>query len=46
VFVVKGEAAIMEKQTSSAGCCVPKIKEIASDEQGGASAKATGGCCG
>ncbi len=39
VFVVKGEAAVIEKQTSSSGCCVPKVKEEAT-------AKAGGGCCG
>ncbi len=38
VFVVKGEAAVMEKQTSGAGCCVPKIAEEESS-------KAGGGCC-
>jgi catechol 2,3-dioxygenase-like lactoylglutathione lyase family enzyme len=27
VFVVKGEAEVMEKQTRAGGCCVPKIKE-------------------
>ena len=42
VFVVKGEAAVMEKQTSTAGCCVPKVQ--GADET--ASAKAGGGCCG
>src|SRR3954466_9917286 len=27
VFVVKGEAATMEKQTNQSGCCVPAIKQ-------------------
>jgi catechol 2,3-dioxygenase-like lactoylglutathione lyase family enzyme len=36
VFVVKGEASVMEKQTITAGCCVPKV-------QGDRKA---GGCCG
>jgi catechol 2,3-dioxygenase-like lactoylglutathione lyase family enzyme len=39
VFVVKGEATILEKQTSSSGCCVPKV-------QSEATTKASGGCCG
>jgi catechol 2,3-dioxygenase-like lactoylglutathione lyase family enzyme len=38
VFVVKGEAAVMEKSTSKAGCCVPVIQ----DQSG---TKASGGCC-
>ena len=45
VFVVKGEAAVMEKQTTSAGCCVPKVKEETANP-GSAGAKARGGCCG
>ena len=40
VFVVKGEAAAMEKQPSKAGCCVPGIEQAATGE------KAGGGCCG
>jgi catechol 2,3-dioxygenase-like lactoylglutathione lyase family enzyme len=39
VFVVKGEAAVMEKQPSAAGCCVPKIQDDTH-------AKAGRGCCG
>jgi hypothetical protein len=39
VFVVKGDAAIMEKQTSKAGCCVPGAGA-------GTETKAGGGCCG
>jgi predicted enzyme related to lactoylglutathione lyase len=39
VFVVKGEATTMEKQTSSSGCCVTKV-------QSEATTKASGGCCG
>jgi catechol 2,3-dioxygenase-like lactoylglutathione lyase family enzyme len=39
VFVVKGEAALMEKQTSAGGCCVPSIGQ-------GAGTKAGDGCCG
>jgi catechol 2,3-dioxygenase-like lactoylglutathione lyase family enzyme len=37
VFVVKGEAAAMEKQVSTTGCCVPKVDE---------KAKSGSGCCG
>ncbi len=36
VFVVKGESAVMEKQTMSAGCCVPTVQ---------LGKKAGGGCC-
>lgn len=43
VFVVKGESSVMERQTSAAGCCVPKIHDEAS---GGTKPKASGGCCG
>jgi catechol 2,3-dioxygenase-like lactoylglutathione lyase family enzyme len=39
VFVVKGEAPVMEKQVSKAGCRVPNVA-------GGSDAKASGGCCG
>jgi catechol 2,3-dioxygenase-like lactoylglutathione lyase family enzyme len=39
VFVVKGEAALMETQTNSSGCCVPNVQKEAST-------KAGGGCCG
>jgi catechol 2,3-dioxygenase-like lactoylglutathione lyase family enzyme len=39
VFVVKGEATILKQQTSSSGCCVPKV-------QSEATTKASGGCCG
>lgn len=39
VFVVKGESAVMTKQATSAGCCVPSVESAAP-------AKATGGCCG
>jgi catechol 2,3-dioxygenase-like lactoylglutathione lyase family enzyme len=39
VFVVKGEAAVMEKSASKAGCCVPAIQDQARG-------KASGGCCG
>jgi catechol 2,3-dioxygenase-like lactoylglutathione lyase family enzyme len=39
VFVVKGEVAVMEKQTNSSGCCVPKV-------QSNPTAKASGGCGG
>jgi catechol 2,3-dioxygenase-like lactoylglutathione lyase family enzyme len=39
VFVVKGEATVMEKQISKGGCCVPNVA-------GGSDAKASGGCCG
>jgi catechol 2,3-dioxygenase-like lactoylglutathione lyase family enzyme len=39
VFVVKGDAPVMQKQTMAAGCCVPKV-------EGAPRAKASGGCCG
>jgi catechol 2,3-dioxygenase-like lactoylglutathione lyase family enzyme len=39
VFVVKGEADLMEKKAAEAGCCVPQIAD-------GPSTKASGGCCG
>jgi catechol 2,3-dioxygenase-like lactoylglutathione lyase family enzyme len=39
VFVVKGEAATMEKQITASGCCVPSV-------QGVSDTKARGGCCG
>jgi catechol 2,3-dioxygenase-like lactoylglutathione lyase family enzyme len=45
VFVVKGEAAVMEKQSAGGGCCVPKIQE-GSATPDDAKAKASGGCCG
>jgi catechol 2,3-dioxygenase-like lactoylglutathione lyase family enzyme len=38
VFVVKGEAAAMEKQPEIGGCCVPSVA-------GGSDTKASGGCC-
>ena len=40
VFVVKGEASVMESKPSAGGCCVPKI------EDGSQPKKATSGCCG
>ncbi|MGO9835875.1 MAG: ArsI/CadI family heavy metal resistance metalloenzyme [Polyangiaceae bacterium] len=39
VFVVKGDAPVMQKQTMAAGCCVPRV-------EGKAGTKASGGCCG
>jgi catechol 2,3-dioxygenase-like lactoylglutathione lyase family enzyme len=42
VFVVKGEAATMEQQTSKEGCCVPKLQ---ADGESTPKAK-SGGCCG
>ena len=39
VFVVKGEAAVMNKQLQMAGCCVPRV-------DAGSDPKARGGCCG
>ncbi len=39
VFVVKGEATVMENQTSKSGCCVPKVQDDPAT-------KAGGGCCG
>jgi catechol 2,3-dioxygenase-like lactoylglutathione lyase family enzyme len=38
-FVVKGEAAVMDKLAARAGCCVPSVS-------GGEEGKAGGGCCG
>jgi catechol 2,3-dioxygenase-like lactoylglutathione lyase family enzyme len=47
VFVVKGEAAVMEQQTSGTGCCVPKITDDSIMKgEGVTKAKASGGCCG
>jgi len=40
VFVVKGDAPVMEQKPSAAGCCVPAA-ENASEPR-----KAGGGCCG
>jgi hypothetical protein len=45
VFVVKGEAAVMESQTSARACCVPKITD-GSEPQAEAGTKGSGGCCG
>jgi len=45
VFVVKGEAAVMENQTMAGGCCVPKISEGAAGTNEGAAPKAKSGCC-
>ncbi len=42
VFVVKGESAVMERQTSASGCCGPQVAE----DREGQSTKARGGCCG
>jgi catechol 2,3-dioxygenase-like lactoylglutathione lyase family enzyme len=39
VFVVKGEAAVMNKQLQMAGCCVARMDP-------GSDAKASGGSCG
>lgn len=39
VFVVKGEAALMETRTHSSGCCAPNVQKETST-------KAGGGCCG
>ena len=46
VFVVKGEASVMERQTSGAGCCVPKIQGVAGDAPVDAKVESTGGCGG
>lgn len=40
VFVVKGDADVMEKQPSTGGCCVQKMQDADTE------AKAGGGCCG
>jgi catechol 2,3-dioxygenase-like lactoylglutathione lyase family enzyme len=45
VFVVKGEVAVMEQQTSSGGCCVPKLEGGSLSQPSGDSSKASGGCC-
>lgn len=39
VFVVKGDAPSVQRQTMAARCCVPKV-------EGEAGTKASGGCCG
>jgi len=39
VFVVKGEAAVMENRPAAQGCCAPKVTEDST-------AKANGACCG
>jgi uncharacterized glyoxalase superfamily protein PhnB len=39
VFVVKGEAAVMETPSTTSACCAPKIQDDTN-------AKASGGCCG
>ena len=39
VFVVKGDAPVLQKQTMAAGCCVPKVQDEGTT-------KAGGGCCG
>jgi catechol 2,3-dioxygenase-like lactoylglutathione lyase family enzyme len=39
VFVVKGESAVMEKEKTAGGCCVPGVGA-------GTEAKTSGGCCG
>ncbi len=39
VFVVKGDAPVMQKQPAAGGCCAPKVG-------GGSEAKGGGGCCG
>ena len=39
VFVVKAESAIMNKQLTVAGCCVPSVAE-------GSDTRASVGCCG
>lgn len=41
VFVVKGEADVMERKASAEGCCVPKI-----DAGEAPGAKAKSACCG
>jgi len=43
VFVVKGESATMEKQTSKSGCCVPSVEASAEASK---DTKASGGSCG
>ena len=43
--IVKGEAAVMQKQTSVGGCCVPAIRDE-TKHQARADTKAGGGCCG
>jgi catechol 2,3-dioxygenase-like lactoylglutathione lyase family enzyme len=39
VFVVKGDSAATDKQTSKSGCCVPSVAAAPGT-------KASGGCCG
>jgi catechol 2,3-dioxygenase-like lactoylglutathione lyase family enzyme len=46
VFVVKGEADVMTKESkTSSGCCVPKVKD-ASQPTAKPASKSGGGCCG
>ncbi len=40
VFVVKGDAPVMERAPSEGGCCVPKVEGATTAE------KAKSGCCG
>jgi catechol 2,3-dioxygenase-like lactoylglutathione lyase family enzyme len=39
VFVVKGEASVMQKLPTAAACCVPRVESDSAS-------KASGGCCG
>src|SRR5215471_1284260 len=41
VFVVKGDAPVMQKEPAAGGCCVPAI-----ETEGKTTTKASGGCCG
>jgi catechol 2,3-dioxygenase-like lactoylglutathione lyase family enzyme len=43
VFVVKGDAGVLEKRAASAGCWVPTLEDGPGDTT---EPKASGGCCG
>lgn len=43
VFVVKADAEVMERQPAGAGCCVPKLADVATP---GTKPSAGGSCCG
>ena len=46
VFVVKGEAAVMERQPGAGGCCVPKIGDETNPRAEATTTAKAGGCCG
>ena len=46
VFVVKGDVAVIEKQTSAGGCCVPTIKDETNPSREATAKPKASGCCG